>query len=421
MESDERVIDLERRAAVLTQLTLLSTVLNSELELDRLLALLMDAAAEITQAEAASVLLWDRNTHELRFTATTTGTAAFNLIGQPVPLEGSIAGTVMREQRIVQVDDVERDPRHYSKVDEDTEFQTRSILGVPMMSKDRPIGVLEVLNKRQLPWTEDDGNYLSILAAQAAVAIDSAQMMRALQKANDELSELDKLKNDFISIASHELRTPLGVILGYASFLQETSDNRVSEHATKVVNSAMHLRQIIESLTNLRYLYQRQTEIQRQRMPLRSLMAAAESEMLTLSEAKGHTIDIALPPDGWIVNVDQIRMEMALTNLLNNAIRFTPAGGHITMRAEQHHGSEVWITVTDNGIGLAEEQIERVFEPFYQVEEHMTRKHGGLGIGLSIVKVLVEAHDGRVWAASPGLDHGSTFTLVLPLSQSDVS
>lgn len=415
MELDERVADLERRVAVLTQLTLLSTILNSQLETDRLLALLMDAAAEITQAEAASVLLWDRNTRELRFTATTTSSATLNLIGQPVPLEGSIAGTIMSEQRIVQVDDTSSDPRFYGKVDENTDFHTRSILGVPMMSKDQPIGVLEVLNKKQLPWTEDDGNNLSILAAQAAVAIDSALMMKALQKANAELSEVDKLKNDFISIASHELRTPLGVILGYASFLQETSDNQVSEHATKVLNSALHLRQIIESMINLRYLYQKQEEMQRERVRLADLIVDAHKDMFTLSEAKGHTIEVEMPPANWFVSVDSIRMKMALTNIFNNAIRFTPPNGLIQVAAEQRGTSEVWITVTDNGIGLSQDQTERVFEAFYQVEDHMTRKHGGLGIGLSIVKAVIEAHDGRVWASSPGFDKGTTITLALPL------
>lgn len=416
MEMDEQLGELERRVAVLTQLALISTVLNSEVELGRLLALLMDAAAEITNSEAASVLLWDRNTHELRFTATTTSTATLNLIGQPVPLEGSIAGTVMRERRVVQVDEVHKDPRHYDKVDKNTEFETRSILGVPMTSKDKAIGVLEVLNKRQLPWAEDDANYLSILAAQAAVAIESAQLVEALQKANEELSELDKLKNDVISIASHELRTPLGVILGYASFLQEISDNQVSEHAAKVVNSALHLRQIIESLTNLRFLYQREKELVREFVRLDELISEAQADMLTLSEAKGHTIDINLPPQPLTVHVDRIRMAMALTNLLNNAVRFTPPGGHIQVEVEPRGGGEVWVMVTDNGIGLAPEQIERVFEAFYQVEDHMTRKHGGLGIGLSIVKALVEAHGGRVWATSPGLNQGTTFTLALPLA-----
>ncbi len=223
------------------------------------------------------------------------------------------------------------------------------------------------------------------------------------------------MKNDFIAIASHELRTPLGVILGYASFLQETSDNQVSEHAAKVLNSALHLRQIIESMTNLRYLYQRQQELHRERVRLADLISDAHKDMLTLSEAKGHTLDVDLPPANWWVEVDLIRMQMALTNLFNNAIRFTLPGGSIQLRTEPRGANEVWITVTDNGIGLTEDQLERIFDPFYQVEDHMTRKHGGLGIGLSIVKALVEAHGGRVWATSAGLDQGAAFTLVLPL------
>jgi GAF domain-containing protein len=158
----------------------------------------------------------------------------------------------------VQVNNVHDDPRHYRKIGTTRGFETRSILGVPMTAKDRPIGVLEVLNKRTLPWTGDDRSYMSILAAQAAVAIESARLVERLRKANQELNELDKLKNDFIAIASHELRTPLGVILGYASFLQDTSEGAVNEHATKVMNSALQLRRIIEDMTSLRYLKAKQ-------------------------------------------------------------------------------------------------------------------------------------------------------------------
>lgn len=413
----DKIQQLERKIDVLTQLAQISNVLNSELELQPLLAYLMDAAAEITDSEAASVLLWSHQTRELSFAATTTSTAALNLIGKPVPLEGSIAGMIMSEQRIIQVDDVNNNPHHYAKVNEDTDFQTRSILGVPMTSKDRPIGVLEVLNKRKLPWTAEDLDYLTILAAQAAVAIESAQLVQALQKANAELSELDKLKNDFISIASHELRTPLGVILGYASFLQETSSSEVNEHATKVLNSALQLRGIIEDMTNLRYLKQGQSEIHREPVSLFGLLTEVRNDILTLSDTKGHRVEIMLPPEDVTVYVDPIRIGMALTNVLNNAVRFTPPNGRIVIEAELRNSQEVWVKITDNGIGLTQEQTERVFEEFYQVEDHMTRRYGGLGIGLSIVRVLIEAHGGRVWASSPGLNQGASFTLTLPLMQ----
>jgi signal transduction histidine kinase len=412
--SDTRIAGLEREVQVLNRLAEISVVLNSTLALKPLLADLLDAAAEITESEAASVLLWDENTRELRFAATTTQQSGLNLIGQTVPVQGSIAGTILTEQRIVQVDDTSSDPRHYSKVNEDTHFTTRSLLGVPMRSKDRVIGVLEALNKRSLPWTQADQEHLSVLAAQAAVAIESAQLVEALKQANQELSELDQLKNDFIAIASHELRTPLAVILGYASFLKDEARGQgmLSEHAEKVMASGLQLRRIIEDLMNLRYLQQNASELFLEPVAASDIIQSATEEVTAAAEARRQQITVA-PIEAMPVQVDRIRATMALTNLLNNAVRFTPDGGRIRVWAEAR-AAEVWIIVEDTGIGIAEDQLDRIFDKFYQVENHMTRKNGGLGIGLSIARALAEAHGGRCWAASPGLEQGSTFTLALP-------
>jgi len=415
--TDERIRYLERKVNILNRLAEISAVLNSTFELNALLSYLMDAAAAIADAEAASVLLWDGNKRELRFAATTTRQSDLGLVGQSVPLEGSLAGTILTNNEIVQVDDTANDPRHYQKVDEGSQFSTRSLLGIPMTIKDRVIGVLEVLNKRQPPWTAEDRDYVSVLAAQAAVAIDSAQLVEDLKKANQELSELDKLKNDFIAIASHELRTPLAVILGYASFLQDESEGKAGEHAAKVLASGLQLRRIIEDLTNLRYLQQHASELTREPVSLNELIEDALSDVSGMVEAKSHQLKLELPPSGELVDVDRIRAMMALTNLLNNAVRFTPERGQIVVRAEARNRGEAWISVTDNGIGFDQDQATRIFDKFYQVEDHMTRKHGGLGIGLSIAKALVEAHGGRIWGESPGLNQGATFTMVLPLAQ----
>jgi signal transduction histidine kinase len=408
---------LQHKVRLLTRLAEVSKVLTSTLELEALLAHLMDAAAEITDCEAASVLLWNPEKSELYFAGTTTSSAALNLIGQPVPLAGSIAGAVLREGGTVQVDDVTQDRRHYAGVDATTDFRTRSIMGVPMISKQQPIGVLEVLNKRQLPWREEDRQYLTALAAQAAVAIENAQLVAALQNANDELSELDKLKNDFIAIASHELRTPLGVILGYSSFLQQKGSNQaINEQLNKVLQSALQLRRIIEDMTNLRYLKQGEADLYRERTGLRDLLAEVLEDTASLCEARGHQLHAELPPADMMAHIDPIRIGMALTNVLNNAIRFTPPGGVIRVTTEKQDG-EAWVRISDNGIGLTAAQIERIFEEFYQAEDHMTRRHGGLGIGLSIARALIEAHGGRIWAESPGLSQGATFTIALPLSR----
>lgn len=407
---------LERKVDILTRLAEVSTALNSTIKLKQLLSILMDVATEITDAEAASVLLWDSDTNELRFAASTTADMDISLVGTPVPLEGSIAGAILRENRLIAVNNVERDPKHYRKVDEDMAFVTRSILGVPMRSKNRVIGVLEAVNKRSQSWTEDDGRYLTVLAAQAAVAIEGARLVSALQKTNDELSQLDKLKNDFIAIASHELRTPLGVILGYATFLQEAQDTEVQALAKKVVDSAVHLRRIIEDLTNLRYLEQNAAELNRDVVSVDAFLRDELKEVQPLADAKGHHVQYA-PPEGMpYVWIDQARLNMALFNLLNNAVRFTPQGGYIAVTTEVH-GDEVWLMVRDSGIGIDGDNLERVFDKFVQVEDHMTRSNGGLGIGLSIARALVEAHGGRLWAQSDGLNQGATFTMALPLHQ----
>lgn len=417
----QRIETLERKVAVLTRLMEVSNQLNTTLQLDDLLSYIMDAAAEISGSEAASVLLWNNNTRELFFAATTTD-SPIDLIGKPVPLTGSIAGTIMRERRIVQVDNAQDDPRRYREHEESPEntsgFVTKSLLGLPMTVKNRMIGVLEVINKRQLPWTDEDRQHLEALASQAAIAIESAQLVSQLKKANAELSEVDKLKTDFIALASHELRTPLGIILGYASFLQEETRDApgAAAHAQKVVDSALKLRKIIEDLTNLRYLQQDAADLDLAPLTVAQLLKDVRFDVITLLEAKGQRLQIAPVADDITVQVDRARFAMAVTNVLVNAIAFTPNNDRILLETELREG-EVWIRITDSGIGIAQDDLERIFDEFYQVENHMTRHHEGLGIGLSITRGIVKAHGGRIWAESDGPGTGATFTLTLPLAQ----
>jgi len=420
MTSKPYIEQLEEKVTMLTRLLEVSAVLNSALlnanaRLDSLLSYIMDAAADITASEGASVLLWNSNTRELFFAATTSNSpVAKSLIGKPVPLD-SIAGTILREREPIQVDDVLKDPRHYDKVDSDVEFVTRSLLGVPMIAKQKVIGVLEVVNKTKLPWTEGDHVNLSLLAEEAAVAIEVAQLVVALQKANTELSELDKLKSDFIAIASHELRTPLGVIMGYASFLQEETDPSVAGHASKVMASALQLRRIIEDMINLRYLKQNPSELHREPISISDLVADLKGDILTLMDANQHKLTVEFKDGDALLNIDRSRVVMALINILNNAVSFTPNGGTIRIEARVPNEIEAWISISDSGIGMEEDQLDKIFDEFYQVEDHMTRRHGGLGIGLSITRALIKAHGGRVWASSPGVNQGTTVTVTLPL------
>ena len=428
MAVQDQISELQQQANILNRLLDVSVILNSNLALKPLLQFIMSAVCEIMDSEAASILLYDKKADQLRFVASNTpGTDLTQLEKIPVPMEGSKAGQIFRENRPVVVQDTVADESVGSRLVEATiGFVTRSLLGVPMRVKEGdPIGVLEAVNKNQGGWTDNDRNHLSILAAQAAVAIQNAQQAEALQKAYDELDQLDKLKNDFIAIASHELRTPLGVILGYASFLKEelTEDNPDSdanEHAEAVLNSALHLRSLIEDMLNLRYLHLGKADLTFEEVPISAVIELAQHDVQSMAEAKDDDLDIELGELGdTLVRVDRIKVGMALTNILNNAVKFTPNKGKIKITLERRP-QEIWIKISDNGMGIPSAHLETIFDEFHQVEDHMTRRHNGMGLGLSIARGMVSAHEGRVWAESEGLNKGSTFTVVLPIATSSL-
>ncbi len=398
-----------------SRLVEISVTLNSTLDLDRLLQFIIDSAADLVDSEGASILLMDDKTKNLEFAAA-TGSDPEQLARIPVPLDSSLAGTVFREDRPLIVNEVANDPRHYQAVGDQIEFKTQSLIGVPMRIQDRVIGVLEAVNKRDGMFDATDEITLSVIASQAAVAINNARLVDALQRAYDELGKLDRLKSEFISIASHELRTPLALILGYATMLKEDAGEEASQHVSAVLNSAIRMRSLIEDMTNLNLLRVGSAELNMERQPLQSVVRAAHEEVRETIQAKGQELEVKLPDETMMAKVDGPKLSMALTNLLNNALRFTPNSGHIELRLLRE-GNEAWFQVADDGMGIAGGQIDRVFQPFYQVEEHMARRHEGMGLGLAIVRGVAEAHGGRVWAESPGTGKGSTFTIAIPLDQ----
>jgi signal transduction histidine kinase len=408
------VTQLQRQTQQLSLILELSQRLTSTLELQPLLQEIIRAATELTDTEAASIMLYDEKECELRFAAI-TNTAQDQLTVMRVPIEGSVAGAIWKTGQPMVVADADRDPLHYDGTDQATRFQTRSILGVPLTYKDHNIGVLEALNKcGDQPFTDEDMRLLSALASQAAVAIQNAQLVGALQQTYQKLNQLDTLKSDFIAIASHELRTPLSLILGYASMLKDTTSGQTAEQMEVVVQAALRLRGLIEEMVNLSHLDAGETVLELAAFPIQDLVFTVGAEVDSLATAKGQTISLRVPPDPLLVHADRSQITIVLNNLLTNAIRFTGPSGRIAVSAELH-GSEVWIAVTDSGIGIPATDLERIFEPFYQVEPHMNRRHGGLGLGLSIAKGLVELHGGRIWAESV-LGKGSRFIFTLPVS-----
>lgn len=396
----------------LSHLVEISVTLNSTLDPEKLLQFIICSAAEVLDCEAASILLYDETRGQLYF-ATASGDSR-QLARIPVPLDGSIAGTIFQENRPLVINEVAADPRHYQQVGEQVSFQARSLLGVPMCIKSRVTGVLEALNKRQGDFNDEDVHILSVIASQAAVAIHNAQLLHALQKANEELRKLDKLKSDFISIASHELRTPLGVILGYATFLKDEAQGELSEHAEMVLNSALKMRTLVEDMTNLNTMQMGTTQLALQPSAIQKVLKQAFQDIQETARAKELAFSVNMPDKPILVNADPAKLEQVFANLMNNAVRFTPQGGKVNLSVLLEK-NEVRVLIRDSGIGIPRQDLEKIFEEFYQVENHLRRHMGGMGLGLSIARGLLKLHNGRIWAESPGEGKGSTFTVVLPV------
>jgi signal transduction histidine kinase len=398
-------------AKQLARLMDISLTLNSTLNLDEILNHLIDAATDMLECDAASILLYDEKRNRLFFAAS-SGSDPAKLAKIPVPIDGSLAGTIFREEKPIVINDVEKDPRHFAPVAEQVEFKTKSLLGVPMRIRDKGVGVIEALNKRKGQFTPADERLLSALASQAATAIHNARLIQALQNAYENISETDRLKSNFLALASHELRTPLGIIIGYASFLQEEA-GEVSEHAERVLSAASQMRSVIEAMTSLHLLQAKGLTFKPRVVPAQQVLNAAYAEMRQIAEEMRHLVTFDLPAQSLLVTADPDKLAPAFVNLLNNAVRFTPPGGQITISARQKSGN-VQVSIRDSGIGIAPDQLTKIFQEFYQVEPHNTRKFGGLGIGLTIAKGLIEIQGGRIWAESEGLGKGTTIQILLP-------
>jgi signal transduction histidine kinase len=411
----ERIKEMEARISSLERVLKLMQVINSTLEQSPLLDIIVQVATQVTDTGSASVMLVDEQTGELRFHAV-AGQESAHVKPIVVPMDGSIAGTVVKENKPFLIRDAQSDPRWFQSADEISGYVTRSIIAVPMQLHGKVIGVVEAVNKRsgvEMSW--DDVEILSKIATQAAIAINNARMLAELQAAYDELNELDRMKSEFISIAAHELRTPLSLILGYATFLRADASGKAKEQVEVVLQSAMRLRSLIDDMVNLREVDSGEATLVIEPCTVQELVQAGIQEIGYIVEAKEQTISLALPEQPITVEADRDKMTLVMVNLLSNAVKFTEQGGRLGIQAGVKDES-AWLTVWDTGVGIPSDQMDRIFDRFYQVETSLMRRHEGIGLGLAIVKEMIELHHGQVQVESQE-GKGSAFTITIPLRQ----
>lgn len=404
----------DSQGKILSRLLEVTRSLDSESDLEASLRLILSAVTELTGSETASLLEYDETALNFFFKYVPW----FNQDAEGgstirISLNESIAGWVFLNKNSLIVNDAVNDPRHSKKVDEFTKVAIHSVLSTPLIVNGSPIGVLEVFNKHD-SYTNDDVLIVENFGALAAAAMQKDILEKRVASSKEEARELDRMKNEFIAITSHELRTPLGLILGHSTFLKELLDGSYEDQVDVIIRNASRLKEIIESLTSVDNYQSGGALIRSRKVSIARIIEDVIVSFSEMANKKNITIKKALQPgyELW-VDVDAGKVAIVLSNIMKNAITFTNDGGEIIIRGEQHP-DYVKVSVKDNGIGIPTKDLQHVFDRFYQVEGHLTRRHGGMGLGLSVAKVMVEMHGGRIWVDSEE-GKGSIFSFILPV------
>ena len=407
---------MDKQTRLLKHLTQIGRELSAAADLDQALQSILSAASDLTGSETASILGLDEESNSLRFLALSPQFQK-TLANVSVPLDKSIAGMAFTQKKSAAVNDISKSPVHYKNADQASGFQTRSMLVAPILFRSESVGVIEVLNKIDgTDYTGDEAAILETLASQAAIAVQNAHLQKLLEKNQVDATRLDKMKSDFVAITSHELRTPLGLIIGHSTFLRELVGEEYRDQLDAIIKSAMRLKEIIENMSSVDNFQSGMAVVRQRSVSVRRLILDAVVSYRQDVEAKKISLKLDLTDSDLAIEGDGEKIGIAITNLIKNAVVFTNEGGHVFILSEQVPGY-VKVAVVDDGIGIPLKDLPHIFDRFYQVESHLTRKHGGMGLGLSVAKMMVEMHGGRLWAESSE-GKGSIFTMLLPLDSS---
>jgi PAS domain S-box-containing protein len=258
-----------------------------------------------------------------------------------------------------------------------------------------------------MPRTGDDGQFLGFIGS----VIDITDR----KKYEEELREADRRKDEFLAVLAHELRNPLAPIRTGLELMRLAGDDStaIEEVRTTMERQSQQMVRLIDDLLDVSRITRGAVELRKSRVELAAIVESAIETSRPLIEEMGHKLEVTIPKQPIVLEADATRLSQVISNLLNNAAKYTPRGGHVGVSAERVEGMAI-ISVKDSGIGIPSEMLESIFDMFTQVDGSLERSHGGLGIGLTLVKRLVEMHGGSIEARSFGANQGSEFTVRLP-------
>jgi signal transduction histidine kinase/DNA-binding response OmpR family regulator len=340
----------------------------------------------------------------------------------PLPRSTELLGRTFHGERIVRLDDVRRDPGygrnapHYGMPA--GHLPVTSYLAVPVVSRTgKVLGGLFLGHEQPGMFPERLEPIMTGVASQLAIAIDNARLLETEQRARASAEAASRAKDEFLAVLSHELRTPLNAVYGWAHMLKsgQLQGEMLTRALEVIMRNANAQVQLIDDMLDVSRIVTGKMRLDVRPVDLRTVVEAALDAVRPAAEAKELRLQPVLDPRAAGVTGDPDRLQQVVWNLLINAVKFTPRGGRVQVQL-QRVNSHVEIVVSDTGQGIAPNVLPYVFERFQQGDSTSTRRHTGLGLGLALVRHLVELHGGTVEATSPGVGGGATFTVKLPVA-----
>ena len=404
----------QREAEVVAELT---QRINASLDVQTTFFRLVEAARELCEGDIARIVVSDPGTGRmlLRYQSGTQWTGYHDEM-TIVPGHGS-GGIVLVTGKPFRTADYARDPRiseHYKLACEAD--GTIAQLVVPIRGEAGTAGLLYVDRRSHRPFTDADEAVLLRLADHAATAIRNGQLFAAERAARAEADSANRAKDQFLAVLSHELRTPLNAILGWARLLRggHLGDAERASASAVIERNALLQTQLVADLLDVSRIAAGKMEIDRTPVDLVLVVREAVEAVLAEARAKKVVVSTELDDAAGEILGEARRLQQVVSNLLLNAIKFTPEGGRVDLTLRRHETS-ARLTVRDTGIGIEPALLARIFDPFEQGDSTTTRRHQGLGLGLAIVRQLVALHGGTIRAESGGEGQGATFTVDLPV------
>jgi signal transduction histidine kinase/ActR/RegA family two-component response regulator len=418
-----RTTELADKVEQLEALREIGHAVSSSLDLDEVLTTIVTHSVQLTDTDGGSLLEYDAAARTFRILAAygTSTDLLESLKKTRISLDDTLVGRVCKEGQPRSVPDLEHavlDP-HLQRLHD---AGWRSVLAVPMLTEGVIVGALLVRRRTTGDFSQDTAELLQTFASQSALAIVNARLFRELERRTGELQVASRHKSEFLASMSHELRTPLNAVIGFSEVLLQRMfgdlNDRQDDYLRDILGSGRHLLELLNDILDLSKVEAGRMELDPSTFSVRGALDYSLAMVRERAASHAITLDLDVDPAIGDIETDELRFKQVVLNLLSNAVKFSGDGGRVSVRAVIE-GGQLCVTVTDNGIGVAPEDRERIFESFQQAGRARGQNEG-TGLGLTLCRRIVELFGGRMWLDSE-LGSGSTFGFSVPVGATAVS